>query len=263
MVSPDANFVQVPLTCNNRACTKPACEEHRGSLHLKNHESQIRFLKKYVFSPKAWIFTGWVVSGPIDEIRAKGRAELIRLSTLLQRHSKTPFVIYMEYKIKDDGSYYLHFHAVGGSFGDIHLVQALWGRVVRYEKPITTNDALISYIKKYTGKTPFFSDAQVSENYLQLVYKAQMCRYSVPRKDAIKEFPFAESSGFYLTSILVSEMYRALEQGRHHLREDGTRKDFIPYLDRPPDPNSDIPSCTYVYSKPKRVLPRAQKTLAV
>jgi hypothetical protein len=139
----------------------------------------------------------------------------------------------MEYKIKDDGSYYLHFHAIGGSFGDIHLIQSLWGRIVKYERPLVDDKQILDYIKKYTAKTPVFSNQQIYEDYVELVYKAQMCRYSVLRKDAINEFGLPPKSGWYNVQRLVIEMQNASKRGRLE------------------------PSCVYVYptkntTKPKR-----------
>lgn len=243
------NFLELPITCNNRICNNSVCQEHRGKLHVKNHDQQIQFLQKYTTSPKAWVFTGWVLNDTIENIRIEGRKQLIRLMALLTRYSKTPFSVYLEYHPKEDGSYYLHFHAVGGSFGDIHLIQALWGRKVMYEYPASPNlsaKALYSYIRKYTSKTPMFYNEQRSVEYLQLVYKAQMCRYSVPRKDAINEFG-VESSGWILISRAVAELKNAFQQGR--IRDSqGLPMDFIPYVDPPPfnyQPPDDLPSSVY------------------
>ena len=233
-------FLKLPIHCNNRGCNNSLCQKSRGTLHTKNHNQQIQFLNKYIKSPKAWVFTGWVLNGSIEAIRSRGQQELIRLNHLLHRYSKSPFVVYMEYKIKDDGSYYLHFHAIGGSFGDIHLIQSLWGRIVKYERPLVDDKQILDYIKKYTAKTPVFSNQQIYEDYVELVYKAQMCRYSALRKDAINEFGLPPKSGWYNVQRLVMEMQNASKRGR-------LEHEFIPLLDKPPNFDSDIPSCVYVY----------------
>lgn len=183
------NLFYIPLYCNNRACQNSLCNEHRGYLHSRNHQAQIDYAKKYIKSPKSFIFTGWRLYGSIDEIRSKARAELIRLFSLLTRFSRTTFIIYMEFKLNTDGSKYLHFHVISGSIGDYHTVQALWGRYVKYEYPVK-KESLIDYIKKYTGKSPLLPTPESQLDYLGLTYKLQMCRYDIPRKKAILELEY-------------------------------------------------------------------------
>jgi len=266
-----SDFLEFPKCCDNRGCCSSDCESHRGVKHKQNHIQQIQWIQKYVRSPKSWVFTGYRLNLSVDEWREKAQSELIRLFRLLSESSKTPFVIYLEFKVHADGSYYLHFHAVSGSVGDIHLIQARWGRIVRYEHPLTSEAVLIRYIKKYTGKTPLIYVSESShgdvksqpvtlsldawrpyqEKYIAVTYKLQMCRYSVLRKEAIAEFGLFRSH-WYIESLLVSECKSALRKGRVR-RWDGALvvNGFIPLLDHPPSLESDVPSCVFVYPTPR------------
>lgn len=249
MVNPKGDFIEVPLTCDNRACGNSDCQKHRGSLYLKNHHSQISYEEKYTTSPKAYVFTGWVLDPnvtPLEEIRSFAREKLIALFALLTvqcARSRTPFCIFMEFKLKDNGSYYLHFHVVAGSVGDIHLTEALWGRKVFYEYPVVGDKAVHRYIRKYTSKSPVFIDQNAFQDYVFLVYKLQMCRYSVPRLEAEKEFSLNVRSEWFTVPQLVSELKNSYRQRIDY--ED--TPDFEPYFEPPPNyhPPDDLPSCVY------------------
>lgn len=255
----NGSFLTILESCNNRGCQQGHCQQHRGHLHIKNHECQVSTITKVVRSQKSFVFTGWVLAAPLSSHREFAQQQLIRLFTLLHRFAKTEFVIYMEFKLHSDGSAYLHFHVVAGSVGDIHLIESLWGRKVRYEYPIVSQDALLSYIRKYTAKSPQFDSYDIQQSYVELTYKLQMCRYSVP-KDL--EY-FHPKSDFIPTSLLVAEMKSAAAHGRMRNKM-GDIIDFDPLLDSPPDSSSDIPSCVYVFptSKPVR-LKRYQTQLQV
>lgn len=189
------------------------------------------------------MFTGWVL--PIDQyLKEFSREKLINLFKLLDRYSKTQFVIYMEFKLKDESTVYLHFHVVTGSVGDIHQVQALWRRKVCYEYPIVSDDALLQYIRKYASKSPIFQSPSQQRDYVALTYKLQMCRYSV-RKDP--DFTKIKAC-CWPVPVLVGELQRGLQ--RHRPTDEwGTARDYIPYLDDPPSPESDIPACVKVYEE--------------
>ena len=238
MVNSQSNFIDVPVFCNNRACQSPECNAHRGKLHLKNHGSQVSYAEHYIKSPKSFVFTGWVLNCSIEDIREIARKQLIRLFELLTKQSKTTFIIYTEFKLKEDGSYYLHFHVVTGSVGDIHLTATLWGRKVLYEYPVKSSESLIKYIKKYTGKSPVLNNFEAQKEYLTLTYKLQMCRYDIPRKKAEMEFKINSLQTCYPVSLIVSEMNSVNKR----MSEWG---EYVPYLDNPP--NDIIPSCVYVY----------------
>lgn len=248
-VSWNGGFFDMPKYCDNRVCDNPECQRHRGNLHVRNHRAQVEYLKKYIDSPKSFVFTGWRFDYTGDDWRVFARSELVRLFVLLFRYCKTAFVIFMEFKLKEDGSYYLHFHVVAGSVGDIRFMESLWGRKVRYEYPVKDDDSLFGYIRKYTSKTPYFVDEFAQLKYLQVVYKLQMARYSPARKSCENEFPFIRGlPSCYVVSLLVSEMNSALRRRENH--------EFVPYLDRPPD--VDVPSCVYVFPHAVRV-PRSSK----
>lgn len=200
------DFFEVPQYCNNRGCSNEGCQKHRGYLHVKNHGSQISTIEKQITSPKGFVFTGWKLK--IDsQLKEFSRSKLIELYQLLNRYSKTQFVIYMEFKLKDESTVYLHFHVVTGSVGDIHQVQALWRRKVSYQYPIVSDEALLQYIRKYASKSPAYQSKIQKENYVALTYKLQMCRYSI-RKDPDY---IRVKSDCLPVAVLVSESKYAIE----------------------------------------------------
>jgi hypothetical protein len=72
-----------------------------------------------------------------------------------------------------------------------------------------------------------------------LVYKLQMCRFSVPRIEAEKEFGLKVRSDWYTVEQLISESKHVC---RRHPDDE-----FVPYVDPPPNykPPDDVPSCVY------------------
>jgi len=80
----------------------------------------------------------------------------------------------MSYKHPDTA--YVHFHVTSGSIGDIHFMQKLWGKVIKYEDAIKKNQ-LTFYISKYASKTPRFPTETHQKLYSILAYKLQMHRF--------------------------------------------------------------------------------------
>lgn len=266
-------FLSLPKCCDNRICDNPECKEHRGYQHVKEHYAQMEYAKRYIESPRSFIFTGWKLEPNVsaEYVRKFAQQKLTKLVFVLKSINEhllnngrkpSPFCIFMEFKIYQDGSVYLHFHVITGTIGDIHHAQGLWGRIIRYEDPIVTPEEVIRYVRKYTGKTPVIyapnkeviplhTNQELRLKYLAIVYKLQMARYSKPRKEAIEEFGLRTQSCWYLESQLFSELKRAYRKGRGR-DWDGSfyNKEFVPLIDRPPDPESDVPSCIYVYPEP-------------
>jgi hypothetical protein len=262
LIHANGKEIDVFKTCNNRACSNPDCMVHRGILHEKNHYQQLAFVKKYIQSPKSFVFTGWRLSDSVDEVRDFARKKLMYLVFVLDTMNRlkvsrgvrpSPYVVFMEFKLYRDGSRYLHFHVISGSIGDIHLVQRYWHRIVRYEHPIVDDDQLIKYVRKYTGKVPVVyqsdsgsgtvklqDDFGLYVDYIRLSYKLQMCRYSESRRLAILEFGKFAGSWYRYEDVMFDYLC-----GLHHFRE--SEHTFIPYLDVDHPPDSDVPACVYVY----------------
>ena len=188
-------FFRPPIYCDNRICSNPECQKHRQYKYMTAHFQQIEKLNKSMKNPKAWVFTGWKL--PIEEFtREFLQLQLKKLFYICSKYSRSEFSIHMELKVypqyKKDGSLnlnygmaYLHFHVVTAGFPDLHKIHAIWGRVVKYEQAIKPND-LAWYVSKYAGKSPILDTKFLLANYLNLVYKLQMHRFSTRPGDHIK-----------------------------------------------------------------------------
>lgn len=172
----NSEVFEVPVTCDNRACDNPLCQEHRRYKFQKQHGGQEHALQKSMRKPKGWVFTGWRY--PVEYFtRDFCSSMFLKLFHLLNAQSLTEFSIHMEFKLYGDGTAYLHFHAVSGGLRDFRYTQKRWGRHVRYETAINPKN-LGAYVSKYASKTPeFFSEYQKSCYHL-LVYKLYMHRFS-------------------------------------------------------------------------------------
>jgi hypothetical protein len=280
-----SEFLSVPKCCDNRICENPDCKRHRGYQHVKDHFAQMEYAKKYIDAPKSFIFTGWRLKANAtpEYIRKFSQKKLTKLFWVLKSINEhlvnygrkpSPFCVFMEFKIYQDGSVYLHFHVITGTIGDFHHAQALWGRFIKYEYPIVSDEKVIAYVRKYTGKTPVIyvpnqkpielhANQNLRLKYLEIVYKLQMARYSKPRKEAIEEFGLNIKSCWYMESQLLSALKGALRRGRGR-NWDGVlyNKEFLPLLDKPPNPESDVPTCVYIFPVPaKPTIPRPYKPI--
>lgn len=234
-----------PVYCDNRSCTNPCCKEHRGYKYSKHHAGQIFALSESIISPKAWVFTGWVL--PLSDLtREFIQSKMLKLVKLLRQFSTTEFSVHMEIKIKSDNLAYLHFHAVSGSIDKLGLVRKLWGRQIKYETALTQS-GLSKYISKYASKCPTYFSQSDEDHYTLLVYKTQMHRFS-PKASKCQT-----TTLWYDAEQLKREMISALLCSRGcsfgpNIRHDQWRySNFIPYLDHPPPDDSDVPACVYVY----------------
>jgi len=166
--------VEFPVYCDNRSCC--ICVEHKKYKYSKEHKKQIYSLDKSMRKPKAYIFTGWRL--PLKDLtRVFCASKLLLLFGLLKRFSESEFSVHMEIKLLEDGSAYLHFHVVSAFIKNLRLVSKLWGRVIRYEKAIKTED-LSNYVSKYASKVPMYYSNFQENYYTLLVYKLQMHRFS-------------------------------------------------------------------------------------
>ena len=194
-----SNPVALPKTCNNRTCNNPECKRHREYLFRREHRAQLRANSKMIVSPKGWIATGYVIDIPQNsaEVRSQQQfaiKEFHRLYRLLMQFSRTTFSLHMELKFypyghKNYGKYYLHFHFTSGYIHKMSLFQQRWGRWVKYEQAIVPEN-LDNYISKYSSKVPNFDSSYEREMYQVMVYKQQMHRFSVGKKEAIRSLRF-------------------------------------------------------------------------
>ena len=172
----NSNPVDFPVPCDNRSCT--TCSEHRLYKYRKEHKLQIDTLAKSIKNPKAFVWTGWVK--PIEEFtREFCKSKLLKVFRLCKQFSRTEFSIHMEVKIKEDNPHYayLHFHVVSGYIHKLRLVEALYGRYIKYEKALKY-ESLSYYVSKYASKVPMFFSNLQENKYTLLVYKLQMNRFS-------------------------------------------------------------------------------------
>jgi hypothetical protein len=234
-----SEIVSFPITCNNRACINSTCKEHREYLFKRNHQCQIEYLHEHIRVPKAGVATGWLV--PINQLtRSYIQEKFKKLTHLLNQYSRTPFSVHMEIKLyplryqsntcskcRDycDTCYtecskrnmaYLHFHFVSGYINNIRVFRKRWGRVVRTEGAIKEKQ-LSNYVSKYASKTPFFNSDYNRDLYHLLVYKTQMHRFSVAKKDTTLSL---RSSEFYPMDLLDLEIFhtykRDMEKNNHY-----------------------------------------------
>jgi len=219
----------VPVTCDNRACANPVCQDHRKYKFQKQHGGQEHALQKSMTKPKGWVFTGWRY--PVEYFtRDFCRAMFLKLFHLLNVQSLTEFSIHMELKLYGDGTAYLHFHVVCGGLRDFRYTQKRWGRYIKYETAIKPEN-LGEYVSKYASKTPkFFSEYQRSCYHL-LVYKLYMHRFSA------KAEMLQVESDFLNVDLLFLECQRACYSDSY-LNPD-TKKGYLmailEHTDHPPD----------------------------
>lgn len=208
VISPSSQLIEINKYCDNKICQNPDCKIHREYKYKRYHSSQIELLNKSIRSPKAWVFTGWVKSYPIDRdfCRSKFR-ELFKLLSSTKFGSVTHFSIHMEVKLRES-DYYLHFHCVLGGLRDYRMIQKLWGRYVRYEYPIH-KDALASYVSKYASKTPILRGVDRLYDYFNYIYKTQTSRFSCGRSEY-------KVSGWYLMSMIEREVYFTLKSSKYY-----------------------------------------------
>jgi hypothetical protein len=247
-VSPSGESRFYPVYCDNRSCSNPACKEHRGYKYSKSHRGQVLALMTSVKSPKSWVFTGWVL--PLSELsREFIQSKMLYLVRLLRQFSNTEFSVHMEVKIQSENTAYLHFHVVSGSIENLGLVRRLWGRQIKYESALTES-GLVSYISKYASKCPTYYCQSDEDYYSLLVYKTQMHRFSphVAKCESSTYWYDMESLVRDMTSALWSTRANHGIVANEHVKQIYWRSsDFVPYLDKPPNPDGDVPACVYVY----------------
>lgn len=199
----------LPIHCDNRICENDECKQHRLYKYMHTHYGQIAILNEDMRSPKAWVFTGWVVSIASFD-RHFAQSKLLQLFKLLSNSkfgSLSHFSVHMELKVypehhKNYGFVYLHFHVVSGGLKDLRMCRRLWGRQIKYEQAINPNE-LGFYVSKYASKTPKFPDEEHRFHYARIVYKLQMHRFSVGQSDLTK-------SGWVSLSQIEREVYSTL-----------------------------------------------------
>lgn len=233
----------VPVYCNNRACDKSGCKDHRAYLFYKSHIAQEQCVTLSMRKPKTWIFTGYVLSLSEydgDYIRKFARHQMSKLFRILKNQkygSVTDFSIHMEFKFHPDGTVYLHFHVVTGGLKDFHRVRKEWGRVIVYEKAISPK-AVAEYISKYASKTPSFLGSEfLQEFYHLLVYKTLMHRFSITRNEAEKNPNIISlvPSGCYSIPALLNEAKSAyMRDSYRNYKTDGM--EYHPLLEPPLKP---------------------------
>jgi hypothetical protein len=236
------DFREVVKYCDNRCCSESGCQDHRRFKYKRNHGEQIKTLDKSMKSPKAWIFTGWVLPYPLDRSFAQEKLNFLYKLLKDEKHgSITEFSIHMEVKLKENGGY-LHFHVVSGGVKDLRFVRQVWGRVVRFEYAIK-DKALSDYVSKYASKTPFFESEDLRLYYLMFVYKLFMSRFSSGKSDYLK-------SGWYLVSQLEYEIYSCLKKNYNDTNE------YHPYIEQYDNrKRKPIPNLDKVYEKTKLWFP--------
>lgn len=235
-----SDIVEFPVYCNNRACSNEGCIEHRHYLFKRNHEFQLQEMRSRIFKPKGWVFTGWRI--PVHKLtRVFCQEKLSYLVKLLGVFSTTAFSVHMELKIKPPDSryrnwtFYLHFHVVCGSINRLGVVRQRWGRQVKYESAIK-EDALAFYVSKYASKTPYFDSPALRDSYHLLVYKTQMHRFSLSKKDCSL---VDRNSDFYSYDLLVYEA-RACLYRDSYLNPKSKEKEFHPLLESGVGPPLDF-----------------------
>jgi hypothetical protein len=221
------------IFCDNRVCDNSACKDHRLYKYMRLHREQIDELRKSMYKPKAWVFTGWVI--PVSDFsRSFAQEKLVFLFRILKSSSVSEFSIHMELKVypaghKHEGCFYLHFHVVSAGFKDLRFIRKRWGRQIRYEEAICPDD-LGYYVSKYASKTPFFADDRIKFFYARIVYKLQMHRFSVGHSTFIP-------SGWVSLSSLEREV-RACLYKDSYLNPDSSKRYFYKFLepsvDKPP-----------------------------
>lgn len=236
----NSNIFSVPVYCNNRGCTKKGCQQHRGELFRKEHFQQQQVITMSMEQPKGWIFTGWVLhTWDSDKIKTFARKKMLKLYHILKDTkfgATTEFSIHMELKFYEDGTVYLHWHVVmGGIKCRISTMRSLWGRVVKYECAISPEN-VASYVSKYASKTPKFHNSDFNQDWYHLVvYKTQMHRFSVSKKEAelIPDILKPVPSGFYCYAALVAEA-KSCYRRDSYLNYKTDEKEFHPLLEPPP-----------------------------
>jgi len=260
--SKTSQSVILPVYCNSRSCSNPDCQKHRGEQFHKKHLVQIYEIQHSMQKPKAFIFTGWILSGNLSQHREFICLKTSLLYHLLKKFSSSEFSLHCEVKPskKYPGSFYVHWHVVAGGVKDFHWLQNEWGRYIKYETALSPS-AVAKYVSKYACKTPvnFLSNDWLP--YLQTTYKLRLHRFSTKQGEISK-------SDWLPVSLLIYEAKKTYNRecrGRFAAGHGSCRfnNDFIPFCDAPPPPD-DVPSCVYIFptSKPKH-LPASQTKLEV
>lgn len=231
--------VLLPVYCDSRSCDNPGCKDHRGISFSKKHAVQIMSIQSSMQKPKAWVFTGYVLQPPLEDHRKFICEKTLLLYKILKQLSSSEFSLHCEIipSKRFPTCFYVHWHVVTGGLKDYHYAQSLWGRYIEYEKARNIH-SVAEYVSKYASKTPVHLGDQNFLPYLQTTYKLRLHRFSTKQGEITK-------SDWVPITVLVSELKRSAN--RHRLKhEDGSNKDFVPYVDAPPPPDSDIPACVHV-----------------
>ena len=255
--------VILPVFCNSRACSNPDCQTHRGNEFHKKHLVQIYGIQHSMQKPKAFVFTGWILSGNLNEHRQFICEKTSLLYHLLKRFSSTEFSLHCEVKPskKYQGSFYVHWHVVMGGVKDFHWLRHEWGRQIKYETALSLH-AVAKYVSKYASKTPVSFLSPDWLPYLQTTYKLRLHRFSTQQGVITK-------SDWIPLSVLLYELASAFKRARGSYPsghgKSSFEHDFVPYLDKPPTPESDIPACVYIYPTSTHVKPtlKTHKTTSI
>lgn len=244
--------ITVPIFCDNRSCNNPECKKHRFYKYMKQHRHQILDINVDMKKPKAWIFTGYNLSFPID--RKFCQKQLNKLYNVLDisRHPKfgslSKFSIHMELKLHGDHAY-LHFHVTSSYIKNLKLIRAIWSRQIKYEFAIHP-DKLENYISKYASKTPEFQSKSQLEFYHLAVYKLQMHRF---KSDAI---PLSIKSEWVNMTLLSLEVKRAYFRDSYlnpniSKSKGKSRNQYHPFLEpeKPPPNPLEVSKCVNMTSK--------------
>ena len=257
----------MPVYCDNRACTKKGCQNHRRSQFRKEHNAQQQVVTTSMKSPKAWIFTGWridIIDMAPNEFKSFASEKFLHLYHILKEvkfGAISEFSIHMELKFNADDSVYLHFHVVmGGINCRIKTMRSLWGRVVKYEGAIKP-EFVSEYVSKYASKTPYFQDSDFTRDWYFLVtYKMQMHRFSISKNKAILNpdvIPLSPSE-YYNYGVLIFESKCAYRSDSYLIPRFGkNRKEqrvFHPLLEPPPKPpyENQKTLSTYIIQDPSK-----------
>jgi hypothetical protein len=143
-----------------------------------------------MYSPKAWVFTGYVFHPPFDteKIKLFVIQKTKFLLYLMRKYSSSEFSIHCEIKPQEKGTLYLHYHVVTGGLKDYHACMSEWGRYIKYEHAVKLKN-LSDYVSKYASKTPVYLGHPLFTVYAEITYKTQLHKFSPIHDPSKYELP--------------------------------------------------------------------------
>lgn len=267
------DWIKFPRVCDNRFCNNPQCQDHRLYKYMREHRPQIKALQGNIKKPKGWVFTGYKLRLK-DLSRDFIRYHTLRLYKILKNFAESEFSIHLEIKLypdfykndssicqkcksgcsrllgticKNSGYCFVHWHCAIGGVKDLRFVRKLWNRQISYEKAIKPKE-LGYYISKYASKTPVFANSYNQELYAILVYKTQMHRFSIRKKDCEKVVRFAK----YVNWDIIEEEVRQAYMKDSYLNTGSEGNRYHQFLEEKPPPLEDFDD--YDFSKSEIVV---------